>query len=291
MPDGGNRLSLLPGGGGRLIALPADGNPFEMQPVDVIFPVLHGLFGEDGSVQGHAEVAGVPYVGCGILGSAAAMDKDVAKTLLLHAGLKVARSKTLRPAEQVAFEEISQTLGLPVFVKPARQGSSVGVGKARTADDFRAALKAAFAHDDKVLVEEFLDGREIECAIVEAPDGSLTASVPGEIIPAAKHGFYSYDAKYIDGDGAALKIPAELSAAETADLQDLSRRAFRALGCEGMARVDFFLRADGSFYINEVNTIPGFTNISMYPKLFEASGIDNRELVTRLIEHALAGRA
>jgi D-alanine-D-alanine ligase len=293
IPAGGTRLSLLPGGNGRLLAIPADGSPFEMRPVDVIFPVLHGLFGEDGSVQGHAEVAGVPYVGCGIFGSAAAMDKDMAKTLLVHAGLKVARSKTLRRGEPGSFEDLSQALGLPLFVKPARQGSSVGVGKARMVEEFAVALKAAFAHDDKVLVEEFLDGREVECAILEAPDGSLAASVPGEIIPAAKHGFYSYDAKYIDGDGAALKIPAELSAARTAELQDLSRRAFRALGCEGMARVDFFLRPDGSFYVNEVNTIPGFTNISMYPKLFEASGIDNRELVTRLIEHALAraGRA
>lgn len=288
IPEEGTRLSLLPGGRGRLLAIPADGSPFEMRPVDVLFPVLHGLFGEDGSVQGHAEVADIPYVGCGILGSAAAMDKDMAKALLLHAGLKVARSRTLRPGEPAAFEEISQTLGLPLFVKPARQGSSVGVGKARTADEFRAALKSAFAHDDKVLVEEFLDGREIECAILEAPDGSLTASVPGEIVPAERHGFYSYDAKYIDDAGAALKIPAELTPAKTTELQNLSRRAFRALGCEGMARVDFFLRPDGSFYVNEVNTIPGFTNISMYPKLFEASGIDNRELVTRLIEHGLA---
>ena len=288
IPSEGTRLSLLPGGGGRLVAIPADGGCFEMRPVDVVFPVLHGLFGEDGSVQGHAEVAGLPYVGCGVLGSAAAMDKDIAKSLLLQGGLKVARAKTLRRNETTSFEEISSALGLPLFVKPARQGSSVGVGKARTDGEFRAALKEAFRHDDKVLVEECLNGREVECAILETAEGALIASVAGEIIPAESHGFYSYDAKYIDADGAALKIPADLAPAALTELQDLSRRAFRALGCEGMARVDFFLRPDGALYINEVNTIPGFTNISMYPKLFEASGIPNRELVTRLIEHALA---
>jgi D-alanine-D-alanine ligase len=288
IPPAGTRLALLPGGSGRLVAIPADGSPFEMRPVDVVFPVLHGLFGEDGSVQGHAEVAGLAYVGCGVLGSAAAMDKDIAKSLLSQAGLKVARSTTLRRGEKPSFETLSKELGLPLFVKPARQGSSVGVGKARNETEFRAVLKEAFRYDDKVLVEECLDGREIECAILETVDGDLLASIAGEIVPAESHGFYSYDAKYIDADGAALKIPAELSPAALAELQNLSRRAFRALSCEGMARVDFFLRPDGAFYINEVNTIPGFTNISMYPKLFEASGIGNRELVTRLIEHALA---
>jgi D-alanine-D-alanine ligase len=288
VPERGTRLSLLPGGRGRLMALPEHGPALELPAVDVLFPVLHGVFGEDGSVQGYAEVADVPFVGCGVLGSAAAMDKDIAKRLLSAAGLAVARSHTARRGEETSFGDVSGTLGLPLFVKPARQGSSVGVGKARTADEFGAALSNAFAHDDKVLIEEFVEGREIECGVLERADGSLAVSVPGEIIPAESHGFYSYEAKYIDADGAALAIPAELPAMLVAAVQDMSRRAFRALACEGMARVDFFMRRDLSVFVNEVNTIPGFTNISMYPKTFAASGIDYSELIERLIEHALA---
>ncbi len=287
VPESGVKVSLLPGGRGRMIALPAEGAAWEIPPVDIVFPVLHGLFGEDGSVQGYAEVADVPYVGCGILGSAAAMDKEIAKKLLAEAGLDVARSVTLRRNDMASFEDISTALGLPLFVKPARQGSSVGVGKARTADEFRAALESAFAHDDKVLVEEFMEGREIECGVLEEEDGSLLVSVPGAIVPAASHGFYSYEAKYIDADGAIVQIPADIPGTVAARIQEISRRAFHALGCEGMARVDVFLRPDMRIAVNEVNTIPGFTNISMYPKAFDASGISYPELVGRLVEHGL----
>ncbi len=287
VPESGTEISLLPGGNGRLLAIPENGTPFELQRIDVVFPVLHGPFGEDGSVQGLAEVAGVPFVGSGVLGSATAMDKDVAKRLLREAGLPVARSVTLRAGDEPSFGKITDALGLPVFVKPARQGSSVGVSKAETAEEFRAALREALVHDRKVLVEEFVAGREVECGVLEHGDGRLTVSVPGEIIPAASHGFYTYEAKYIDAEGAALQIPAELSDAATRQLQDMSRRAFQALSCEGMARVDFFVRADGSALVNEVNTIPGFTNISMYPKTLAASGIAYSDLVGRLIEHAI----
>jgi D-alanine-D-alanine ligase len=287
VPDSGTEISLLPGGNGRLLALPKNGTAHELPRTDVLFPVLHGPFGEDGSVQGLAEVAGVPFVGCGVLGSAAAMDKDIAKRLLREAGLPVARSVTLRAGDEPSFDKITEALGSPVFVKPARQGSSVGVSKAGNAEEFRAALREALAHDRKVLVEEFVAGREIEFGVLEHGDGTLTVSVAGEIIPAASHGFYTYEAKYIDADGAALQVPANLSDAATRQLQDMSRRAFQAPGCEGMARVDFFVRTDGSTLVNEVNTIPGFTNISMYPKTLAASGIAYSDLVSRLIEHAI----
>ncbi|MBO9133469.1 D-alanine--D-alanine ligase [Rhizobium sp. B230/85] len=287
VPATGTGVCLLPGGRGRMMAMPPAGAAYELPPVSVVFPVLHGLFGEDGSVQGHCEVADVAYVGCGILGSVAALDKDIAKRLLADAGLAVAPSVTLRRGEPASFETISTTLGLPVFVKPARQGSSVGVGRARTSDEFTGVLSDAFRHDDKVLVETFVDGREIECAVLEDADGSLVVSLPGEIVPAEKHGFYSYDAKYIDADGAVVKVPADLSDQVAASIREIARRAFLALGCEGMARVDVFLQANGTVTINEVNTIPGFTNISMYPKAFAASGIDNTELIDRLIAHAL----
>jgi D-alanine-D-alanine ligase len=291
VPESGTEICLLPGGGGRLLALPKTGAPHELPDIDVLFPVLHGPFGEDGSVQGLAEVAGVPYVGCGVLGSAAAMDKDAAKRLLHEAGVPVARAVTVHADDHPAFAGVVAKLGLPVFVKPARQGSSVGVSKAETSDEFEAALAAAFLHDRKVLVEEFVAGREIELGVLENADGSLTVSVAGEIVPAESHGFYTYEAKYIDADGASLSVPASLPDALLKQLQNLSVSAFRALCCEGMARVDFFVRADGSALLNEVNTIPGFTNISMYPKVLGASGVGYDALVGKLIDHALARAA
>lgn len=288
VPESGTEVSLLPGGKGRLVALPQGQAPFELPKVDVLFPVLHGPFGEDGSVQGLAEVADIAYVGCGVLGSANAMDKDTAKRLMKEAGLPVARGITVHAGDKPGFEAVKAALGVPVFVKPARQGSSVGVGKAETEEQLDKALAEAFRHDRKVLIEEFIAGREVEFAVLEAPDGSISVSVPGEIVPAASHGFYTYEAKYIDADGAALRIPAELPDGATAKLQQIARGAFLALGCESMARVDFFVKADGSALVNEVNTIPGFTNISMYPKTMAASGVSYPELVGRLIEHAVA---
>ncbi|MDR7221555.1 D-alanine--D-alanine ligase family protein [Aminobacter aminovorans] len=288
VPAGGTEVALVPGGKGRLVALPAGEAPFELPRVDVLFPVLHGPFGEDGAVQGLAEVADIAYVGSGVLGSANAMDKDVAKRLMKQAGVPVARGVTVHFGDRPSFDAIKAELGLPVFVKPARQGSSVGVSKAETAEQLDMALTEAFKYDRKVLIEEFVAGREVEFAVLEAPDGSLSVSVPGEIAPAASHSFYTYEAKYIDADGAALRIPAELPEAATAKLQEVARAAFLALGCESMARVDFFVKADGTALVNEVNTIPGFTNISMYPKTMAASGVPYPDLVGRLIEHAVA---
>ncbi len=290
VPDTGPQVALVPGGGGRLAILPETNAaaPDLSRSVDVVFPVLHGPFGEDGTVQGAAEIAGVPYVGSGVLGSAAAMDKDVAKRLMRDGGLPIARFLTFLRGQSPAFEEVATELGRPVFVKPARLGSSVGVSKAGTAQEFAEAVAEAFRHDRKILVEEYVRGREIECGVLEDENGLLTASPAGEIVPSNRHGFYTYQAKYLDDEGAAIKVPADLLPEVSDKVRKLSIEAFRALGCESMARIDFFLRVDGSLIVNEVNTLPGFTNISMYPKVMEALGIGYSELVDRLIRHAIA---
>lgn len=288
VPQDGAEICLLPGGGGRLLRLQDGAAPQPLAKIDVLFPVLHGLNGEDGSVQGLAAVAGVPLAGCGILGSANALDKDIAKRLLREAGVPVARSITLRQGQSLSFEEASAALGLPLFVKPARQGSSVGVSKATTQEEFAAALATGFAHDRKLLVEEFVQGREIEFSVLEQAGGETIVSLPGEIVTAASHGFYTYEAKYLDEDGATVVVPADLPAEVTAQLQALARRAFDAMGCDAMARVDFFLRPDMSALVNEINTIPGFTDISMYPKALAASGIPYPDLIDRVIRHGLA---
>lgn len=290
-PDAGTELALLPGGRGRTIALPPQGTACELPPIDALFPVLHGLHGEDGAVQGMAEVARVPLVGCGILGSATALDKAIAKRLLEQAGLPVARSVTILPGAEPSFAEVRDVLGLPVFVKPARQGSSVGVSKAADEAAYTHALAEGFRHDAKLLAEEFVKGREIECSVLEAPEGGLFVSRPGEIAPAESHGFYSYEAKYVDADGAVLKIPAELPEPVEARMRAMAEQAFVALGCDGMARVDFFVTADMRILVNEVNTIPGFTDISMYAKAMGASGVGYAELIDRLIAHGLARAA
>lgn len=292
-PETGIELALVPGGGGAWLARDADGVFHNLPPIDALLPVLHGLGGEDGAVQGLAEVAGVALIGCGILGSAAALDKDIAKRLLAAAGIPVARAVTLTAAtERPSWDAVTRALGSPVFVKPARQGSSVGVSKATDVASFAAALDLGFAHDAKLLAEEFIAGREIECAVLEEVTGGLFVSRPGEIAPAASHGFYSYDAKYVDAAGADIRVPAELPVETEARLRDLAARAFRALGCDGMARVDFFLTESGTALVNEVNTIPGFTDISMYPKAMAASGVPTPELMDKLIAHGLkrAGR-
>jgi D-alanine-D-alanine ligase len=290
VPDAGPRVALIPGGGGRLLVrAPDEGAPADLSiTVDVVFPVLHGPFGEDGTVQGAAELAGVAYVGSGVLGSAAAMDKDVAKRLMRDAGLPVAGFRAFSADDTPSFEAVTAELGRPIFVKPARLGSSVGVSKAGTPEEFAAATGAAFRHDRKILAEEYVRGREIECGVLEGEDGSLLISLPGEIVPTNRHSFYSYEAKYLDESGAEIKVPADLPPSVTEEVRELSARAFRSLGCEGMARIDFFLREDGKLLINEVNTLPGFTAISMYPKVLEASGVSYPDLVDRLIRHALS---
>jgi D-alanine-D-alanine ligase len=216
------------------------------------------------------------------------MDKDVAKRLMRDGGLPIARFLSFAQGDTSAFDAVVAELGRPVFVKPARLGSSVGISKAGTGREFAEAIAEAFRHDRKILVEEFVRGREIECGVLEGEDGSLIASLPGEIVPSNRHGFYTYEAKYLDDQGAAIKIPADLAPEVSDKVRKLSIDAFRALGCAGLARIDFFLREDGKLVVNEVNTLPGFTNISMYPKVMEALGISYSELVDRLIRHALA---
>ncbi|RWX76149.1 D-alanine--D-alanine ligase [Neorhizobium lilium] len=287
-PSTGTELCLVPGGEGRMLAVVPHGGSSDAGRIDILFPVLHGLHGEDGSVQGLAEVARVPLVGCGILGSAAALDKDVAKRLLKAAGLPVARSVTIHEGAVPVLPDLEEALGSPIFVKPARQGSSVGVSKVSGSQEFAPALVAAFEHDQKLLAEEFIAGREIECSVLEDSDGGLFVSRPGEIVPAESHGFYSYDAKYIDADGAAVKVPADLPPEVEAEIRKAAALAFRALGCDGMARVDFFLKPDMTFLVNEINTIPGFTDISMYAKAMAASGVSYGEVIDRLVEHGLA---
>jgi D-alanine-D-alanine ligase len=289
VPKSGPRVALVPGGAGQLVILSeTEAAPNLSRSVDVVFPVLHGPFGEDGTVQGAAEIAGVPYVGSGVLGSAAAMDKDVAKRLMRDSGLPIARFLSFAQGDAPSFDGVAAELGRPVFVKPARLGSSVGISKAGTREEFAKAIAEAFRHDRKILIEEYIRGREIECGVLEDEDGSLTASPPGEIVPSNRHGFYTYEAKYLDEEGAAIKVPADLTPEVSNKVRKLSIEAFRALSCEGLARIDFFLREDGNLVINEVNTLPGFTNISMYPKVMEALGVSYAELVDRLIRHALA---
>jgi D-alanine-D-alanine ligase len=255
--------------------------PATLGQVDVVFPVLHGPFGEDGTVQGLLELAGVPYVGAGVLGSALAMDKDVFKAVMRDRGIPVTRNVTLRVGEAP-----ENPFGYPVFVKPARLGSSVGISKARDEDELAAAVELAFQHDEKVLVEEFVDGIEVECGVLgnEQPEASL----PGQI---DSHGFsgedwYDYSAKYDEG-GMDLVVPPRLPDETIERVRELAVAAFVAGECEGMARVDFFVRPDGEVLVNELNTIPGFTATSVYAKLFEASGVPYPELVDRLVQLAL----
>ena len=243
---------------------------------DVVFPVLHGPFGEDGTIQGFLKLAGIPFVGAGVLGSAIGMDKDVQKRLLRDAGIPTARFTANR----------TNPFGYPVFVKPANAGSSIGVTKVNNKKQLPAAISKAAKYDAKVLIEEAVAGRELECAVLgnEKP----AASVIGEVI--SHHEFYDYDAKYLDESGARLIIPARLSKNLAAKAQEIALSAYKTLGCEGMARVDMFLTPAGKILINEINTIPGFTNSSMFPRLWEASGLTQSKLIDKLIALALERR-
>jgi len=250
-------------------------------PVDIAFPVLHGTFGEDGCIQGLFKMMNLPFVGCGVLGSALGMDKEVMKRLLKEANIASARYEVIHAHAPPSFDQLREKLGLPFFIKPANAGSSVGVHKIKSADDFKAGLKDALLYDHKILAEEFMEGRELECSVM-GPNHHPKASVAGEVTP--QHEFYSYEAKYIDEHGATLRIPAPLSKEELSEIQKIACKTFQVLGCDGMARVDFFLKKSGQFMINEINTIPGFTQISMYPKMWEATGISYSDLITQLID-------
>ena len=253
--------------------------------VDVVFPVLHGPYGEDGTIQGLLELAGVPYVGAGVFASAAGMDKEFAKKLLAAAGLPIGDFTVLRPGrEQPTAAELDR-LGFPMFVKPARGGSSIGVSRVTAPEVLPAAIAEARRHDPKVIVEAAIRGRELECGVLEFPDGSVKASTSGEIRGAGV-GVYDFETKYLD-DTAELDVPAAVDDQTANLLRDLAIRTFDALDCQGLARVDFFLTEDGPV-VNEINTMPGFTTISMYPRMWSASGVDYPTLVATMVETALA---
>lgn len=250
--------------------------------LDVVFPILHGPFGEDGTVQGLLKLAGLPFVGTDVLGSAVCMDKDVMKRLLRDAGLPIGKFLVVRTDDKPGFDDAVTALGLPLFVKPANLGSSIGISKVRDAKEYVAALTEAFRYDRKVIVEEFIDGREIECSVLG--NDEPTTSVPGEAIAHAD--FYTYETKYLP-EKLTVEIPAKLDEAKAVEIRALAVRVFKTLECAGLGRVDFFLRPDGEVVVNEINTMPGFTSTSMYPRLWEATDLPYRELITRLIELAI----
>ncbi|MDR3167398.1 MAG: D-alanine--D-alanine ligase [Treponema sp.] len=277
----GDSVALIPQKGGFISS---QNGPGEKKDIDVIFPILHGPLGEDGTVQGFLKLADIPFVGAGVLGSAVGMDKDVMKRLLRDADIPIGKFRVLKSHEPVpAFLQVREALGLPLFVKPANMGSSVGVNKIRNEDEYLPGIRQAFEYDTKIILEEFIPGRELECSVLGNEEA--LASLPGEI--KSRHEFYSYDAKYLDEQGAALEIPARISEETCRALQALAIKTFQTLACEGLARVDFFLKPGGSIIVNEINTMPGFTKISMYPKLWEASGLPYAALIDRLIELAI----
>jgi D-alanine-D-alanine ligase len=267
--------------------------PRALGTVDVVLPLLHGPFGEDGTLQGLLELADVRYVGSGVLASAASMDKHYMKVVLAGAGIQVGpyvvvdRRRWERHAEEV--REDVEELGWPVFVKPARAGSSLGITKVKGPADLDAAIEAARRHDPKVIVEAAVEGREIECAVLESLDGGAPAtSLPGEITITSGHEFYDFEAKYLDEAAVRLTCPADLPDDLVYRVREMSARTFEALGCEGLARVDFFVQPDGEVLVNEINTMPGFTPVSMYPRMWLATGLTYPELIDRLLRLALA---
>ncbi|MFC1531829.1 D-alanine--D-alanine ligase [Thermodesulfobacteriota bacterium] len=275
-----DNVALIPQNEGKISNLTrADSS----ESVDVVFPVLHGPFGEDGTIQGLLKLANIPFVGAGVLGSAIGMDKEIMKRLLRDAKLPIGAFIAIKPEDELpGFEAISKKIGVPFFVKPANLGSSIGISKVNDKAGYKLAVREAFNYDSKILIEEYIKGREIECSVLGNSDP--IASIPGEII--STHEFYSYEAKYIDEKGATLEIPAKLTEEVTRRVQDLAIATFKTLSCEGLGRVDFFLRNDDEIIVNEINTIPGFTSISMYPRLWEATGIPYSELIDRLIQLA-----
>ncbi|RKN38816.1 D-alanine--D-alanine ligase family protein [Streptomyces hoynatensis] len=290
--------------GGGAVVLPVDAGrrdvvyaepgsvPKDLGEVDVVFPLLHGPYGEDGTLQGLLELSGVPYVGAGVLSSAIGMDKEYMKRVFVSFGLPVGPYTVVRPREWAAdpaaarkkIVDFAEDHGWPVFVKPARAGSSMGISRVAGLEDLDAAVEEARRHDPKIIVESLLRGREIECGVLEFEDGPR-ASLPAEIPPAASHDFYDFEAKYIDA--AQGIVPAELTEEQTARVRELAVAAFEAASCEGLVRADFFLLDNGEFVVNEINTMPGFTPISMFPRMWEATGVGYAELIDRLIQAAL----
>jgi D-alanine-D-alanine ligase len=289
--ESGAELALRadPRRAGQLVSVSPGGSEV-LASVDVVFPVLHGPYGEDGTIQGLLELAGVPYVGAGVFASAAGMDKEFTKKLLVAEGLPVGAHAVLRPSQSTLEAEQRERLGLPVFVKPARGGSSIGISRVTSWEELPAAIARARCHDPKIIVEAAVAGRELECGVLEFPDGTVQASSVGEIRVVGVRGredpFYDFATKYLD-DAAELDVPAKIDDDVSEAIRELAIRVFRAIDCQGLARVDFFLTEDGPL-INEVNTMPGFTTISMYPRMWAASGVDYPTLLATMVDTALA---
>lgn len=257
----------------------------EKLAIDCAFPIIHGTMGEDGTLQGYFKIVNLPFVGCSVLSSAVGMDKEYMKRLMTEAGIANSKYVLLKKSEPTPYAEVVKKIGNPFFIKPANAGSSVGVHKIKTELDYQTKLKDSFQYDHKVIAEEFIEGREVECSVMglnQAPKASL----PGELI--VKHEFYSYEAKYLDANGAEIVIPARLDERQTSEIRQLAVKTFKTLGCDGLTRVDFFLKKNGQIYVNEINTLPGFTQISMYPKMWEATGLSYQNLISELIELAFA---
>jgi D-alanine-D-alanine ligase len=292
--DGPLEVLLPQGTDERAITVLQDGAlPRELGAVDVVFPLLHGPFGEDGTLQGLLELADVRYVGAGVLASAVGMDKHFMKLVLAGQGLPIGQFAVLRPGEfarnPAAWTETIRGLGLPVFVKPARAGSSLGISRVDDLADLPAAIAAAEVHDPKVVVEAGITGREIECAVLGSPDGGRPrASLPGEIVVTdTRHGFYDFEAKYLDEAGVTLTCPADLPDDLIREVREVAVRTFEAVGCEGLARVDVFVTPENDVIVNEINTMPGFTPFSMYPRMWQATGLAYPELIDELLQLAL----
>jgi D-alanine-D-alanine ligase len=290
--ESGTELALTadPRRAGQLVSL-SPGGAEVLASVDVVFPVLHGPYGEDGTIQGLLELAGVPYVGAGVLASAAGMDKEFTKKLLVAEGLPIGDYAVVRSSQPAPDAAQLDRLGLPAFVKPARGGSSIGVSRVTSWQELPAAIAHARQHDPKVIVESAIVGRELECGVLEFPDGTVQASTVGEIrvtgVRGREDSFYDFATKYLD-DAAELDVPAKIDDDVSDAVRDLAIRAFEAIDGRGLARVDFFLTDDGPV-INEVNTMPGFTAISMYPRMWAASGVDFQTLLSTMVDAALSG--
>jgi D-alanine-D-alanine ligase len=283
LKNSGKRIALIPGEKDhQFLELPSGAS---LGKIDVIFPLVHGGLGEDGSMQGLLRLANIPFVGPSVLSSAICMDKDITKRILLDAGLRVARYLTFtrNMKDTIAYKDVKKKLGTPIFIKPASQGSSVGVSKVNTEEEFYQGINNAFCYDHKIIIEESIVGREIECAVLG--NNEPISSLPGEIL--TSNTFYSYEAKYIDEKGAQLIIPAVLEEKVIQEIKTKSVEAFKVLHCEGLARVDFFLTQNQELIINEINTLPGFTKQSMYPKLWKVSGLPYKELINKLISLAI----
>jgi len=277
----GVKSAMLPGENGSITVMDRKVRKIK---IDVVFPVLHGTCGEDGTVQGLLKLANVPFIGSGVLGSAVGMDKEVMKKLFREAKIPIADYVAFHHQEKINYADVSKKLGKILFVKPANLGSSVGISKVKDKKQFQKAVEEAFIFDNKIIIEESISGRELECSVLG--NENPKAAAVGEVIPIRE--FYSYEAKYIDEEGAILKIPTGLPIKIKKEIQDLAVRAFQTLNCEGMARVDFFLKKNGKILVNEINTIPGFTNTSMYPSLWREAGIQYPELINELVKLAIA---